>query len=183
MRATIELPWLRPSGRRLVIGLFAAEAAAEPRRLEARIAFWRRLRYLAIGVRCLDLIAGEAGTRVVHPLLSSDFWSAVATVAAPVGFAGRTDGVRRLFGDLLPPDIIERTSKASFDHVFWTERSRAFARDWDGSGVSEDLVDARELVRHWSQPNPSTPSSLLLQAAWLGSGANSVEQNAERVLH
>ena len=36
------------------------------------------------------------------------FWAAVADAAAPDGFGGRTDGMRRLFGELLPDEIIER---------------------------------------------------------------------------
>ena len=181
-RGTLEAPWLRPSARRLATARLTAEAAAEPGRLEERLAWWQRRRYLEVGMRSLDLIASETTTEIVHPLLAPEFWSAVAGAAAPAGFTGRTEGVRRLFGDLLPSAIVERKSKANFDSVFWTERSRAFVREWDGSGVPEEWVDAGELARHWAGPRPSLPSSLLLQAAWLHSIRDGVEQERECVL-
>lgn len=181
-RGTVDAPWLTPAARKLVRSLLVGEAADEPVRVEERLPWWRRRRYLEVGARSMDLLADLTGTRIVHPLLSPDFWSAVATAAAPVGFTGRTDGVRRLFGDLLPPAIVDRSSKARFDKVFWTKRSRAFVREWDGSGVPGELVDKHELAQHWSEPSPSLPSGILLQAAWLGSRANSIEQKPDRLL-
>jgi len=168
-RATLEVPWLRRSAMRQVIDAFAAEAASEPRRLRERLAWWQELRYLKVGTASLDLIARETGTLILHPLLSPAFWAAVATAWGPHGFADRTEAARRLFGDLLPPKLVERESKTSYDKVFWTDRSRAFARQWDGSGVPLQWVDANELARHWTESNPSVPSSCLLQAAWLAS--------------
>ena len=76
----------------------------------------------------LGLLARDTDTRIVHPLLSPLFWNAVAEGCGPDGFASRTEGVRQLFGDLLPNAIIARNSKTCFDKVFWTEHARAFAR-------------------------------------------------------
>ena len=182
-RSSVEAPWLRERARTQIVAVLAAEAAAEPRRLPDRLAWWQTIRYLHVGVESLALIAGDTSTLIAHPLLSPRLWHAAAAAAAPVGFASRTAGVRTLFGDLLPPAIIERDSKANFDEVFWTERSRAFVRGWDGSGVPTEWVDADELARHWAGANPSVPSSLLLQAAWLCSGRDRVEQPGERILH
>jgi hypothetical protein len=168
-RAALELPWLRPSARRLVIDSLASEAAAEPRRIRDRLAWWQQSRYLKVGTASLGLIARDTDTLIVHPLLSPAFWDAVAIAAGPHGFPDRTEGVRCLFGDLLPPAVVERNSKTSFDKVFWTNRARAFARRWDGSGIPLEWVDAQKLARHWAQSNPSVPSSFLLQAAWLAS--------------
>jgi hypothetical protein len=181
-RSEVGLPWLRPPARRRVTAMLAAEAAAEPRALAERMVWWQDMRYLRIGAESIARIATQTSTLLVHPLLSSRFWSAVGNLAGPTGFAGRTEGVAALFGDLLPPEIIARSSKANFDRVFWTDRARAFARDWDGAGVPAEWVDRRELARHWSSPNPSVPSSVLLQAAWLGSARQPREQAIERVL-
>ncbi|HUA02602.1 MAG TPA: asparagine synthase-related protein [Solirubrobacteraceae bacterium] len=181
-RSKIPASWLREAARKRVTKLLAAEEAAEPRGLAERLLWWRGVRYLQVAVRSLDLIAGDTSTRVVHPLLSPPFWTAVGTVAPTAGFASRTDGVRSLFGDLLPPAIIDRTSKANFGAIFWTDHAREFARGWDGSGVPEEWVDARELGRHWSSDRPCLPSSTLLQAAWLASAGHGSEQTLERVL-
>lgn len=169
-RASLEAPWLRPSAKRLIIKRLAAEGAAEPRRLQQRLAWWHQRRYLGVGTASLDLLARDTRTLIVHPLLGESFWNAVATVCAPDGFADRTEGMHQLFGDLLPQAIVARSSKTSFDKVFWSERARAFARDWDGRGVPHEWVDADELSSHWAGSNPSVPSSFLLQAAWLASG-------------
>jgi asparagine synthase len=169
-RATLEAPWLRPAAKRRVIELLACEAAAEPRRLKERLAWWQQLRYLQVGTASLDLLGCDTNTLILHPLLAPPFWQAVATAWGPHGFAGRTEGTRVMFGDLLPDPLVARSSKTNFDKVFWTERARDFARRWDGSGVPLEWVEAGELARHWAGSNPSVPSSFLLQAAWLASG-------------
>lgn len=166
-RSVIPIPWLRPAAKARTTALLATEGAAEPRRLTDRLAWWHEVRYLQVAAESLELIATDNDALLVHPLLAPRFWNAVGTAAAPAGFTNRTEGVRRLFGDLLPPEIIERNSKANFDEIFWTSRAREFAGGWDGAGVSPEWVDCRELARHWAGAKPSLPSSTLLQAAWL----------------
>ena len=168
-RATLEIPWLLGPAKRLVIELLASEAAAEPRRLEERLPWWRALRYLDVGTASLGLLARDTETLILHPLLAAPFWTAVAREWGPHGFTDRTEGMRRLFGDLLPDEIVQRSSKTHLDKVFWTEHERAFVRGWDGSGVPLEWVDAHELARHWASTRPTVPSSFLLQSAWLAS--------------
>ena len=160
-RARLEVPWLRQQAKRRVIELLACEAAAETRRLKERLAWWQQLRYLEVGAASLGLLARDTDTLILHPLQAPLFWNAVAAAWGPHGFADRTEGVRRLFGDLLPEPIVTRSSKTTFDKVFWTERARSFARGWDGSGVPLQWVDARALARHWAGSRPIVPSSFL----------------------
>ena len=180
-REPVTFPWLLPHARRAATAADAAETAAEPRALRDRLAWWQTLRYLGVGVTGLELIARDADVGIAHPLLSRRFWAAVAHTAAPDGFAGRTDGMRRLFGELLPDEIIERRSKAGFNNVFWTERARSFATTWEGGGVPHELVDVAALQAHWRAPRPLAQSFLLLQAAWLR-GADGVEQQPQRII-
>ena len=93
----------------------------------------------------------------------------MAAAWGPHGFADRTEGVRRCSATSCPKRSSTRSSKTTFDKVFWTERARSFARGWDGSGVPLQWVDARALARHWAGSHPIVPSSFLLQAAWLAS--------------
>ena len=167
--ATLEAPWLRPAAKREVIKRLTIEGAAEPRRLGQRLAWWQQRRYLGVGTGSLEVLARDTGTLIVHPLLAWPFWDAIPRVCGPHGFADRTEGMECLFGDLLPRASVQRSSKTNFDKVFWTEHTRAFAREWGGSGVPHQLVDAGELSRHWAGSSPSVPSSFLLQAAWLAS--------------
>lgn len=166
-QAPVDAAWLRPRGRRAAKALMAADGAAEPRRLRERMAWWRRLRYLDIGVGAMELTARDTDVHLAHPLLARPFWRAVGAVAAPRGFASRTEGTRRLFGTLLPESIVARTSKASFQEPLWTARCREFALTWDGSGVPAEWVDAQALARHWREERPSAQTFTLLQAAWL----------------
>lgn len=190
-QATLELPWLRPHATRLATRLLVAEAASEPLRTWERILWWRRSRYMRVAIESLDLIGADTGTAIVHPLMSKDFWRAVATTTPDAGYASRTEGMERLFGDLLPRAVIARSSKANFDHVFWTDRSRGFARDWGAAAVPGtgqesqacgdwwQWVDTDELARHWASERPTLPSSTLLQAAWLASGAERLQKETE----
>jgi asparagine synthase (glutamine-hydrolysing) len=72
-----------------------------------------------------------------------------------------------LFAGLLPPDVLARRSKASFDAVFFHRHSREFASTWDGTGAPAGLVDADALRAHWRSGAPAAQTFTLLQALWL----------------
>ena len=63
--------------------------------------------------------------------------------------------------------VLARTSKATFGGVFWGPAARSFAQQWDGTGLSADLIDADALRRAWLAPVPVYGAALPLQAAWL----------------
>lgn len=96
-----------------------------------------------------------------------DFVAALAHAAGFWGWTGRTATMLRLFGDLLPRELLERTTKAYFTHAVFTEHMRSFAREWDGSGVDTDLVDPEALRENWLSETPHLPAMSLLQQAWL----------------
>lgn len=181
-REPITFVWLEPHARRAVTAATAAETAVEPRGLVDRMAWWQTLRYLAVGTAALELTAMDAGVRIVHPLLAPTVWAATARAAAPHGFAGRTEGMRCLFGELLPDAVLARRSKAQFNEIFWTGRARAFASAWNGTGVPHEWVNAEALAGHWRGEQPSAQSFTLLQAAWLESAVHRVEQTAHCIL-
>jgi hypothetical protein len=130
----------------------------------------------------LALTARDADAHLVNPLLAPAFWAAVGRLAEPHGFRSRTDGMIRLFGDLLPADVLARPTKAHFDEAMWTDTARRFAHDWDGSGVPTECVDIDALMRHWQTPAPSAHSFTLLQAAWIALAANRFEERVDAVL-
>jgi asparagine synthase (glutamine-hydrolysing) len=164
-------PWLTPDGAAAARDSFAAGEAAEPRALAARMRHVRSARYLATGVRSLDLIAADAGATIAHPLLDPGVWAAVARQAPRGGYLARSDAMRDIFGDLLPDALHARRDKAGFDDVFFHDHSRVLARRWDERGVPTNLVDAAALRRHWLEGSPRAQSFTLLQAAWLASAA------------
>jgi hypothetical protein len=72
-----------------------------------------------------------------------------------------------LFGEVLPRETVVRASKATFDQVSWSESSRDFARNWNGAGVDEELVDPDALRAEWLKDTPHFGTAALLQSAWL----------------
>ena len=95
---------------------------------------------------------------------------------AAAGFAGRDAALAAVAGHLLPAELVARRTKASFDGVFFDEPARAFAQDWDGSGVPDELVDPAALRAHWLGGAPDPHALTLLQAAWLASAGDRVQQ-------
>jgi asparagine synthase (glutamine-hydrolysing) len=160
-------PWLTPAGRQAARAALAAWEAAEPRGLDARLRHVRAAGYLRVGTQSLALLARAAGAMIGHPLLDGGVWHAVARAAPRGGHLSRTQGMRATFGALLPAELIERSSKASFDELFFGEAGRAFAAGWTGMGVPAGLVDPRALHEHWLAGEPRAQSFSLLQAAWL----------------
>ena len=72
-----------------------------------------------------------------------------------------------LFSDLLPPALLARRDKASFQHAYLGVHTWAFAQEWQGDGVPHEMVDWRALRRTWMSKEPDASASLLLHAAWL----------------
>jgi asparagine synthase (glutamine-hydrolysing) len=159
--------WLRPSAQRALARVTAAEEAEEPRRYGARLALWRRRRTLAVGLHSLSLLGADSDTLLVHPLTTVAVADSLASAAPTRGPIDRGSFMNHVFGDLVPPDLYARRSKASFDEAFWREEARELAARWDGEGASIDLVDPVQLRCEWSREVPDAHTLTLLQAAWL----------------
>jgi hypothetical protein len=160
------LPWLRPEAQRCLAASLADWAAQMPRKLTERLAWAWRSRYLAVGTAALERVASDEDVMLLHPLLAGELWAEVGRVAQPLGFTERTDGMRRLFGGVLPDETCARGSKARFDAAFWTAQARAFAESWDGTGVPHEWVAEEALAAHWRGGLPLANSFTLLQASW-----------------
>jgi asparagine synthase (glutamine-hydrolysing) len=121
----------------------------------------------------LERVGRRLSVRVVHPLFEPEVLRALAQEGGAAGFGDRTAALHHLFGDVLPPAVIERRSKAVFGGVVWHESSRQFAREWDGSGCDEALVVPEILRAAWRAEVPMFASWTMLHAAWLATRAGS----------
>lgn len=174
-REPLTFPWLGRRAGRSVAASAADWGATQPRNLRARMAWVRNSRYLEVATAALELVATDTNVQLVHPLLGVRVWAQLAALGHPIGFESRSDGMRQVFGAVLPDQLCLRASKARFDDVFWNRPTREFVQSWDGTGVREEWVDAAALQEHWRQERPWANSFTLLQAAWLAS-ANRREQ-------
>jgi asparagine synthetase B (glutamine-hydrolysing) len=172
LRASQLQPWLRPAVNDRHLRLLARDTASEPLRWDRSLQWLHRRRGAAAAARNHRLVGGEFGISVVEPLLDPAFLVAFGHQGGPFGYPGRTAAMTALFDDVLPRAVIDRGGKAIFNRVFLGASTRAFAGDWDGSGLDPELVDVERLRQEWLAPSPSAISSVLLQAAWLASGAN-----------
>ena len=159
----LRSPWLTPEAERTVRALRARECAGEPSRWDQRTVWQARRRDLWLGLQSLQLLADDAGAKVASPLVDSRFVAAVASAGGRDGFGGRTATLTSLLGDVLPAGLRERRTKALFTEVLWTGRARALARQWDGSGIDERIVDREALRLLWRSERPPNRTALLLQ--------------------
>jgi diadenosine tetraphosphatase ApaH/serine/threonine PP2A family protein phosphatase len=180
-RVPLTYSWFRPAAYRALAAEWAAEAASEPRGWEAQMAWRRRLRYLHVGLSSLALLAADASVRIVHPLVDAGFSAALAHLPKSLRFADRTAAMRLVFGELLPDEVLARTTKSSFDQAFWSEPSKAFVADWRDEGADPSFVDVEALRREWTSAEPDPRSFTQLQAAWLASKAGANGSAGKRV--
>ena len=166
-RFPAAFPWLTPEALSELARAWGADASSEPARLGRRIEWLRARRWLQVGSASLGLLATDAGATIGHPLLSPEFGAAVAAAGGRYGFESRSRALSQLFGEALPLELLERTTKACFDSAFWTDRSREFAASWDGEGIDPAIVRPEGLRDEWSGPEPDAHTYLLLQALWL----------------
>jgi hypothetical protein len=165
-----RFPWLHTSRERPHRRRLWWENATEPRRLRPRLAWQTGRRRLFIGCQSLDILAAEASTRVLHPLLDRRFVSAVADRGlTPERAGGRAGLFRELFGSTLPDFVYRRRPKATLEEVFWRAPTREVIARWDGRGVDAAAVDLNALRDEWSKPSPSLYTAMLVQQAWLAS--------------
>lgn len=181
-RHPLEPSWMVASGRRAATRAMAAQLGAEPvRPLAARMAHARSMRYMRVTQDSLALCASAGDVLLGNPLCAAELWGAVARACNAHGTRREHErALRELFPGWLPEALVARSEKASFDEVFINGHARAFARDWDGSGVPLDLVDVGALREHWRSDTPSCHSLPLMQAAWLHANGTPRPSASER---
>ena len=126
-----------------------------------------RRRGEVLGTHNRQILARAHGVTLSSPLLDYEFVDALAHHGGFLGAGDRTTVLRALASDLLPDEVLSRTTKATFNTCYMTTYTRAFATGWTGAGVDEALVDCSELQRAWLAERPIPATAALLQTAWL----------------
>jgi asparagine synthetase B (glutamine-hydrolysing) len=160
-------PWLRPAARSRIEGFVAAEAASEPLRWRRRYRDLADSGYMEVSLGSLAELASGHDVSLAHPFHDARFLAALAALPGRERPASRSEAMIMLVGDLLPPALLNRSTKARFDEVFWTEHSRELVAGWDGEGVDPEIVDVDRLREEWSKPTPGAHTFTLLQSVWL----------------
>ena len=167
-------PWLTASARLAVQARLGAATAAESPRWDVSARSYARSRGVVLGNAGLAQVGAHHGVDVQSPLLATGF---VDAFAADLGWAGppdRTTSMRRLAGDLLPVEVVERRTKAVFDAVVWGPRYREFARTWTPDLLApgiRSLVELDRLAEELAGARPVYQLMALVQQSWLRSGA------------
>ena len=161
--------WMRPHAfEELVLDPLAEEEQIRPLSFSAsveRIPLRRTQVHMAENRR---LMAEPYGARVSSPLLERSVVDAIAARGGFLGPGSRADVLRDIASDLLPPAVIERTTKAVFNDAYFGHHTRALARGWPGTGIDTQLIDVDELRRAWLTERPPPMTWALVQAAWIG---------------
>jgi asparagine synthase (glutamine-hydrolysing) len=160
------LPWLQPTARREVEAWVAADAAAEPLSRTRRLRRLLGSPALRTGLQGLDALAADRGVLVSHPLHHPHFLAALAAEPAEDRHRSRSEAMEVLFGDLLPAEVLRRSTKSHFAEVLWGPAGRELAASWDGDGVDPEIVDLERLRQVWTAAKPDTQTVTLLQSVW-----------------
>lgn len=167
----IDCPWLRPEPRDRLTAAFAAVAAGEPVRRGPWVRWIWHMRAIQLTIASMETLAQGMGSQLVSPFLDRRVVAAYGPWAANAPPTDRTDAFRRLFGRLLPEDVVGRRTKATFDGAFWCRHSETFAGSLTLAEVDSELVDGARALDFWAAGGTETagpiPSSTLLQALWL----------------
>jgi asparagine synthase (glutamine-hydrolysing) len=166
-RRRTAMPWLRATAHGAASILLAEELAEAPLSWAQSIRRESRRRSWRAGSATIQRIAGTHDVVVVHPLLDDGFLEVLGAWGHRFGPMSRTQIMQDLFGDLLPPPVLARTTKAAFNTTVVGAASRRFAEQWDGGGVDPQLVDVEQLRDAWLASRPHPSSFGLLQGAWL----------------
>jgi asparagine synthase (glutamine-hydrolysing) len=160
-------PWLRPEARHRVERWVAADAVGEPLRWEHRFRYLLGSPTLQHGLAGLAALAADHDVAIAHPLHDPHFLATLAALPPARRHRSRSQAMAGLVGDLLPDEVLRRSTKAHFAQVLWGDASRALAAQWSGEGVDPELVDVGRLRALWSAPEPDTQTITLLQSVWM----------------
>jgi asparagine synthase (glutamine-hydrolysing) len=166
-RSRYVRPWLRQDVEDLLSQRDAADLAAYALRASRNTWQFATRRSTRIAYETVRVLGADMDVTYVQAFAEPTLVAAVANEGGFFGWTGRTATMRALFGELLPREVLERSTKALFANAVFTRRTREFARTWTGSGVDTDLVDPDILRDTWLSDDPHAPSMSLLQQAWL----------------
>jgi asparagine synthase (glutamine-hydrolysing) len=168
-RRQAALPWLRPLARREIGRKYRATLRHSGRSWARAIQSIPESRNFELTEATLAAMARDAEVSLIQPFVDPGFLATLGESAPRRGFRTRAAAMELYFGDVLPPKLLQRTTKAVFDELHTGRRSRAFARAWDGRGLDSALVDPEALRSEWLSPSPGYRSLTAMNAAWLAS--------------
>jgi asparagine synthase (glutamine-hydrolysing) len=164
-----RISWLR---RPALASLFEELLRAErdrPLSFQKSVQVVARQRHHVLARQNRVLLSRRFDVELASPLVEPHVVAALARHGGRLGPGSRTEALRALVSDLLPDEVLARTSKATFGSCYFGQRTREFAAHWQGEGIDERLVDVERLRREWLRPEPHNLSGALLQHAWLAS--------------
>jgi asparagine synthase (glutamine-hydrolysing) len=175
--APLNFPWLAPVGSSVLAREWLEEDIRRPFFWDATVRQIWRSRFMQVTVRRIEAVGTDMGVRVCHPFAEWEFIDALAAEVGRTGLQSRTAAMTALFRDALPPELLNRPTKASFNDVLWSTHAQEFATELNETRLEEllarlgvhEIVDPRRLAAHWSGHEPLANSFLLLQACWLKS--------------
>jgi asparagine synthetase B (glutamine-hydrolysing) len=167
----VQLNWLKPAGREVVLAALEHEERRRPLPFATSVRMVLRKRKQVLAIRNRRILAARSGVEMFSPLLHPHFVEAIARAGGRLGPGDRTAVLRAMVPDLLPDDVLARTSKGEYTRCNMGRPTREFAAQWSGEGADLELVDADELRRLWLSPTPIAMTAAILQSAWLNTRA------------
>ena len=166
-RSWLSLPWLQPDAAREVERRFAANSMRISRSWPEELANALSGRHLEAARGMAGAMAHDAGVDLVEPFFDPRYVLAVAADSPREGYGSRTAAMERYFGDLLPSEVVGRSTKAVFTEVFCGAATRRFAEKWAGRGSIRRLSTSRRCARSGSRRCPtSAPSFRFRPPGW-----------------
>ena len=165
-------PWLRSDAEAEVRRRLAAANAPHRLRWDSHTRAWARSRTICLGLQSLDRLAGPECVRVASPLADVAFVDAFAREMGAAGPLSRSHAMVHLADDLLPADVLRRTSKAAFGGLIWGPGFRDLVASWQPGTLPAELarlVDVERLAAEFAEDQPRYTAMMLAEAAWLGS--------------
>ena len=119
-----------------------------------------RMRYIHRAKTDMARLGADYEVDVVHPYLDPGFVGSIAARIGRVGPESRTEVMESVYGDLLPPELLRRGTKASFDGVFWTSLAQESSQSLPVD-LLPDLVDRAALLEFWRSDQPKGATYLM----------------------
>lgn len=166
-------PWLTAPAAAELTAALERQERRRPLPFPASVRTVPLRRTQVLGARNRRILAAPYDVQLTSPLLQAEVVHAFAREGGVLGPGDRSAVLRGLLPDLLPDEVLGRSTKAAFTGAYMGRPSRELVAGWQGDGVDPALVDVDALRGLWRSDVRVALTAALLQQAWLATNVTS----------
>lgn len=167
LRQVAERNWLTPDSRQRLSEVVTVRELDRPMHWGRSIGTVPVTRSTLVARWNRDIVFGSRNVQFFDPLLDPVLVRALQNAGGALGYTGRAEAMRVLFGDLVPIELCNRVQKSTFNAPMLGRHTREFVESWDTRGIPLEFVDFDKLTENLLSEAPAACNIGMMHRAWV----------------